>query len=75
MKPNGTSQLWSQNVSPELTKFFENFYRLLDGRTPEEAQAWSETFVPDGKVEAFGQVFEGYTGTDCRSPSIHPDIF
>ncbi|WAO91710.1 Hypothetical protein NCS54_00919000 [Fusarium falciforme] len=56
---------WPSHITASEREFFDYFYQLLDGTTPEEGKAWSETFAPDGEFRAFGHVFKGHAGTFC----------
>ncbi|KAI8665058.1 hypothetical protein NCS56_00940400 [Fusarium sp. Ph1] len=51
---------WPSHITASEREFFDDFYQLLDGTTPEEGKAWSETFAPDGEFRAFGHVFKGH---------------
>ncbi|KAH6867511.1 hypothetical protein B0T10DRAFT_419720 [Thelonectria olida] len=60
MAQNGSTISWPSHISAAERDFFSTFYRLLDGTTPEEGKAWSETFAQDGEFRAFGHVFKGH---------------
>ncbi|KAL6353911.1 hypothetical protein LRP88_12906 [Fusarium phalaenopsidis] len=55
---------WPSHITASEREFFDDFYQLLDGTTPEEGKAWSETFAPDGEFRAFGHVFKGHAATE-----------
>ncbi|KAJ4169046.1 hypothetical protein NW754_010978 [Fusarium falciforme] len=55
---------WPSHITASEREFFDYFYQLLDGTTPEEGKAWSEKFAPDGEFRAFGHVFKGHAATE-----------
>ena len=61
---------WPSYITASEREFFDDFYQLLDGTTPEEGKAWSETFAPDGEIRAFGHVFKGHAGMFRFSPPL-----
>jgi hypothetical protein len=62
MPDNELAIAWPSHITDAEKQFFNTFYQLLDGSTPEEGKAWSETFAPDGEFRAFGHVFKGHAG-------------
>ncbi|KAH7232254.1 uncharacterized protein BKA55DRAFT_146983 [Fusarium redolens] len=64
MPDNELAIAWPSHITDAEKQFFNTFYQLLDGSTPEEGKAWSETFAPDGEFRAFGHVFKGHAATE-----------